>query len=341
MNILVLDTVNKSIEALLEAAPAATQPDFTSHFADATALTFIEASNDGKLNGTTAVTIVAAPAVDTRRIVREIVIYNSDTAVVTLIVRLKNGANNRIIYKHTLAVGTSWIFSDGAVSTIIGGGGGIEEAPINGTPYVRKDAGWIPETGGGGATDHGALTGLADDDHPQYIKHSLSTAESDFLVGSGAGSFIKKTLAEIKTLLLSPSSVRVYYDANIDLTAETPKKLNFNQERWDTEAMHSTVANTSRLTCVTAGKYLIIGNASFVALSNTVYLQILLNNITLIGSSKGSTRLGTTLPVDLVVSTIYNLAVGDYVELIGYASSTISIISNPNYSPEFMMNRIG
>ncbi|PJB49391.1 MAG: hypothetical protein CO103_05925, partial [Chloroflexi bacterium CG_4_9_14_3_um_filter_45_9] len=53
-----------------------------------------------------------------------------------------------------------------------------------------------------GTLDHGAdLTGLSDDDHPQYIKHSLATAISDFLVASGAGAFIKKTLAEVKTLL--------------------------------------------------------------------------------------------------------------------------------------------
>ncbi len=37
--------------------------------------------------------------------------------------------------------------------------------------------------------------------HPQYIKHSLATAISDFLVASGVGVFVKKTLAEVKTLL--------------------------------------------------------------------------------------------------------------------------------------------
>jgi hypothetical protein len=53
-----------------------------------------------------------------------------------------------------------------------------------------------------GKLDHGlALDGLSDDDHPQYIKHSLATAVSDFLVASGAGAFVKKTLAEVKTIL--------------------------------------------------------------------------------------------------------------------------------------------
>lgn len=49
--------------------------------------------------------------------------------------------------------------------------------------------------------DHGSLVGLADDDHTQYIKHSLATAANDFLVASGVGAFIKKTLAEVKTIL--------------------------------------------------------------------------------------------------------------------------------------------
>ncbi len=55
--------------------------------------------------------------------------------------------------------------------------------------------------GDGGQIDHGTLSGLTDDDHTQYIKHSLATATSDFLVASGSGAFIKKTLAETKTVL--------------------------------------------------------------------------------------------------------------------------------------------
>lgn len=49
--------------------------------------------------------------------------------------------------------------------------------------------------------DHGNLDGLTDDDHTQYIKHSLATAISDFLVASDIGIFVKKTLAEVKTIL--------------------------------------------------------------------------------------------------------------------------------------------
>lgn len=36
----------------------------------------------------------------------------------------------------------------------------------------------------GGVSDHGALTGLADDDHTQYILKSIINAKGDILIGS-------------------------------------------------------------------------------------------------------------------------------------------------------------
>jgi hypothetical protein len=51
------------------------------------------------------------------------------------------------------------------------------------------------------AADHGALAGLNDDDHTQYIRHNLVTATSDFLVASGSGVVVKKTLAETGAIL--------------------------------------------------------------------------------------------------------------------------------------------
>lgn len=59
----------------------------------------------------------------------------------------------------------------------------------------------VINSSGGGVTDHGDLTGLSDNDHPQYLLHSLATAVNDFLVSSASGIFVKKTLAEVKTIL--------------------------------------------------------------------------------------------------------------------------------------------
>jgi len=59
----------------------------------------------------------------------------------------------------------------------------------------------LHHSGGRDPIDHGSLSGLGDDDHTQYIKHALATAANDFLVASGSGAFIKKTLAEVQALI--------------------------------------------------------------------------------------------------------------------------------------------
>ncbi|KKM62099.1 hypothetical protein LCGC14_1525110, partial [marine sediment metagenome] len=52
-------------------------------------------------------------------------------------------------------------------------------------------------------TDHALLANLTApaDDHTQYILHSLADAADDFLVASGADTFVKKTLAETGAIL--------------------------------------------------------------------------------------------------------------------------------------------
>lgn len=72
---------------------------------------FVEGSNDGTLNGTNEVTLVAAPAGGVRRVVRSIAVSNVDTAAVTATVALKNGSN-RVIWSGVLYVGDTWQFGE-------------------------------------------------------------------------------------------------------------------------------------------------------------------------------------------------------------------------------------
>jgi len=66
--------------------------------------------------------------------------------------------------------------------------------------FVKKT---LAETGAilEGDLDHGNIQGLGDDDHTQYILHSLADAANDFLVASGDNTFVKKTLAEVGAIL--------------------------------------------------------------------------------------------------------------------------------------------
>lgn len=49
---------------------------------------------------------------------------------------------------------------------------------------------WVPIT----VSDHGALTGLGDDDHPQYLKLALADAKGDLLVATGPDAVGRLTL---------------------------------------------------------------------------------------------------------------------------------------------------
>lgn len=108
MALLILDATTKSIEVAMSGAAATTNPDFTAAWADDTGSAFTEGSTDGALNGTSAVTLVAAPAAATRRVVKSITIENKDTANVTITVSYNNNATLRTVAKVTLVPGDTW-----------------------------------------------------------------------------------------------------------------------------------------------------------------------------------------------------------------------------------------
>ena len=72
--------------------------------------------------------------------------------------------------------------------------------------------------GSGGVTDHGALTGLEDDDHPQYLLTTGKAADSDKLDGNDSTAFA--TAGHLHddrySLLGHPHDDRYYTEVEID-----------------------------------------------------------------------------------------------------------------------------
>lgn len=73
-------------------------------------MAFLEAGAETDLNGTTAVTVVAAPSAATRRLVRSVHFSNVDTAAVTVILYKKKTGTARELARETLQVGEYWTF---------------------------------------------------------------------------------------------------------------------------------------------------------------------------------------------------------------------------------------
>jgi len=113
---LILDATTKSIVATMSGAAATNNPDFTAAYGDNNGTDFTEGANDGALNGTSQVTLVAAPAASTRRTIKSITVENKDTAAVTVTISYNNNGTLRTLYKVTLNVGDTWT-TDGTFDT--------------------------------------------------------------------------------------------------------------------------------------------------------------------------------------------------------------------------------
>lgn len=116
MATLVLDSTTKTIKVNMSGVAATTNPDFTAAWADSSGTEFTEGATDGVLNGTSDVTVVAAPAANYRRVIKGITIENKDTAPVTITVKYDNNGTQRTIAKVTLNVGDTWT-TDGTFDT--------------------------------------------------------------------------------------------------------------------------------------------------------------------------------------------------------------------------------
>lgn len=135
---------------------------------------------------------------------------------------------------------------------------------------------------------------------------------------------------------------RVYHNAAQAIPNNAITTLAFNSERYDTDSIHDTVINNSRLTCKTAGKYIIIGHAAFAsaaAIGSAIYIRH--QGATII--AQHSEEASVAFAYRIEAATIYDLAVGEYVELRVYqfSGAPLNIVYAPQYSPEFMMQRIG
>jgi hypothetical protein len=113
---IILDTVNKSIEMVLSAAVATTQWAFYTAYVDIVPATpsVTPAANDGASNSTTNQTIIAAPAASTARQVKMISIVNKDTSLGTVTVQLLSTAARRTLINVPLYPNEELTFIDGA-----------------------------------------------------------------------------------------------------------------------------------------------------------------------------------------------------------------------------------
>lgn len=132
---------------------------------------------------------------------------------------------------------------------------------------------------------------------------------------------------------------RVYNSTTQSLTTATQTAITFDSERVDVGGMHSTVTNTSRLTVPTGeGGWYRLGGCIEFAANATGYrnVSIRINGTTYV-AVQTSVSAGAGTGHRVMVACEYQMAAGDYAELIGFQTSGGNLNSSnaANYAPEF------
>ena len=146
---------------------------------------------------------------------------------------------------------------------------------------------------------------------------------------------------DVGAQVLVPSA-RVYRTTAQPVTTATFNAIAFDTEHFDTDGIHDNVTNNTRLTCRTAGKYLVEGNVEFAGSTTGVRtLGVRVNNGAIwVQEQRPSVDVNTCA---MVVSTTLDLAVGDYIELVVWQNtgSGLNVNASPYYSPALSMTYLG
>lgn len=146
---------------------------------------------------------------------------------------------------------------------------------------------------------------------------------------------------EVKEVPLTDIGCRVYNSANISIANNTSASPTFDSERYDSDDMHSLVTNPGRITFTRAGKHLVIAHMQFASNATGIRQTIIrLNGTTnLAAVTTNAVNGGAT---DLNVSTVYDFAINDFVDVVVYQNSggALNISAAANYSPEFSAQRL-
>lgn len=151
------------------------------------------------------------------------------------------------------------------------------------------------------------------------------SAPPNFTTGAIVTESQLDTLSDDITFLANPPTVRVNRSTDqTGIVTGTDTVVLFPNENFDTDTLHSTVTNTGRLTATTAGKYRIRGT---IAWNNTATgvrtCRLRVNGTTVIDHDTDDASAGPHYVV-LHVGTSYQLAAGDYVELIAFHNSGVN-----------------
>ena len=111
-NLMLVDKTTQTLEIKLAGAVATNEVPIVLAYIDGEASNFFPTLQHSISNGTADVTILDAPEPRGKRMVKFMYIRNVDTAAIVVTVQLADSTTNREIYKVTLAVDDTLVYTD-------------------------------------------------------------------------------------------------------------------------------------------------------------------------------------------------------------------------------------
>lgn len=221
---IILDSINKSLELILASAVATNQLPIIVSYIEMPAYTPVNAdsiSNDG-----IAVTITSAPAGTFQRQIKLITIYNADTTNAIVTIRLNNSGTFRILVKIVLASGSTLVYTDGEGFRVITSAGAIVDTgttgPIGlqgstgalGLPGLDAEEPEYPYIIPGPRGTSGSATAAGSDTQVQFNDAGSLGADSDFTWNKTTNQLLISLLNLLGGQILFPATQNPSSNAN-------------------------------------------------------------------------------------------------------------------------------
>ncbi len=334
-NPMLINTTTQTLEIKLAGAVSANELPIVLAYIDGEASNFFPVLQHSISNGTTEVTILSAPEPRGKRMVKFMYIRNTDTATATVIVQLADGATDREIVKIALLQDETLVYTDTT---------GFKVIDTNGNTKVGGGGGFAAPTGGidiGDSATEGSLATHSRSDHDHAFAAPSAGYPQDVAAAEADGSSSKPSRDDHVHKNMDIGAKASEVGGAQTITTATWTALTFDTDLYDTDTIHDISSNTERLTATTAGKYIVVGNASFAAdaTNNLRAISIRQDGSTFLVENFYHPIQGGALDTKMNVTLLVNLAATEYVELMVFHDKGSNLNTLGGHT--FAMQKVG
>lgn len=237
---LCLPTTTDSLELVLGAAQTSAAMHVATTYRDITSTTFTPGETVAVSNGTTPVTIAAAPgAASTQRLIDFVSVYNNDTAAKQVTIRRNLNSTIRTLISVSLGVGETLLYLDAVGWQVLTNNGSVKHAQVQGSNQVTNNR-QVAVLGADVTNNNGVANTIADVTGLSFPVVSGKTYWFRFVIDYTAAA----TTTGSRWSINGPTTSRLSYRSEYSLTT-TSRTVNEGVTAYDSPAASNATSATT------------------------------------------------------------------------------------------------